>query len=207
MVAFFVSSFTFCGFAESSQQKLETELPEDTRFLLDEYSKYKISPTNPAVLKHEGLMQILGTLQSDHPDLIKIEKLGESVEGRSINVVTVGEGPKKLSPWSQMHGDEPTATSALLDIMEYITENQSHPFVKETLSHTTLLMIIMLNPDGAEKLNRRNAMDIDINRDARFQQTPEGRILKKPRIDLTPILDLISTTMTQERWWVTQKKF
>ena len=75
VVAVFVSSFALSGFTDSSPQKLETELPEDTRFLWDEYAKCKISPTNPAMLKHEGLMKILGTLQSDHPDIIKIEKL------------------------------------------------------------------------------------------------------------------------------------
>ena len=33
----------------------------------------------------------------------------------------------------------------------------------------------MLNPDGAERFQRRNAQGIDINRDALRLQTPEGR--------------------------------
>ena len=33
----------------------------------------------------------------------------------------------------------------------------------------------MLNPDGAERFQRRNAQSIDINRDALRLQTPEGR--------------------------------
>lgn len=35
----------------------------------------------------------------------------------------------------------------------------------------------MLNPDGAENFSRRNAMQIDINRDANRLETPEGKIL------------------------------
>jgi hypothetical protein len=39
----------------------------------------------------------------------------------------------------------------------------------------------MLNPDGAERFQRRNAQGIDVNRDALRLQTPEGRILKEVR--------------------------
>jgi hypothetical protein len=42
----------------------------------------------------------------------QIEKVGESFEGRSIQMIKVGNGKKKVLLWSQMHGDEPTATMA-----------------------------------------------------------------------------------------------
>jgi hypothetical protein len=44
----------------------------------------------------------------------------------------------------------------------------------------------MLNPDGAERHQRRNAQSIDINRDALRLQTPEGRVLKALRDKLNP---------------------
>jgi hypothetical protein len=44
----------------------------------------------------------------------------------------------------------------------------------------------MLNPDGAERFQRRNAQSIDINRDALRLQTPEGRALKSLRDRLNP---------------------
>ena len=44
----------------------------------------------------------------------------------------------------------------------------------------------MLNPDGAERFQRRNAQGIDINRDALRLQTPEGQILKALRDRLQP---------------------
>ncbi len=37
----------------------------------------------------------------------------------------------------------------------------------------------MVNPDGAELFQRRNIFEIDLNRDAVRQQTPEGRLLKE----------------------------
>ncbi|MCK5637753.1 MAG: peptidase M14, partial [Flavobacteriaceae bacterium] len=42
----------------------------------------------------------------------------------------------------------------------------------------------MLNPDGAEKFTRRNAIGIDINRDAVRLQSPESKILKSARDSL-----------------------
>jgi hypothetical protein len=44
----------------------------------------------------------------------------------------------------------------------------------------------MLNPDGAERYKRRNAYDIDINRDAKRLQTPEGKILKAMQERIKP---------------------
>jgi hypothetical protein len=44
----------------------------------------------------------------------------------------------------------------------------------------------MLNPDGAERLQRRNSQGIDINRDARKLQTAEGQILKKMKDKIHP---------------------
>ena len=80
--------------------------------------------------------------------------------------------------WSQMHGDEPTATAALFDVFEYLRRHGDDPVVRRILSALTLHAIPMLNPDGAERFQRRNAQSIDINRDALRLQTPEGRVLK-----------------------------
>jgi hypothetical protein len=44
----------------------------------------------------------------------------------------------------------------------------------------------MLNPDGAERWQRRNVQGIDINRDALLLQTPEGQLLKKLRDQWQP---------------------
>ena len=58
--------------------------------------------------------------------------------------------------------------------------------VRRILSRLTLHVVPMLNPDGAERFQRRNAQSIDINRDALRLQTPEGRALKALRDRLNP---------------------
>jgi hypothetical protein len=88
--------------------------------------------------------------------------------------------------WSQMHGDEPTATPALFDLLELLRVHREAPPVARLLDALTLTIVPMLNPDGAERFERRNAQSIDVNRDALRLQTPEGRALKALRDRLSP---------------------
>ena len=59
----------------------------------------------------------------------------------------------------------------------------------------------MLNPDGAERFQRRNAQSIDINRDALRLQTPEGRTLKAVRDRFQPRIGFNCTTRPGGRRW------
>jgi hypothetical protein len=100
----------------------------------------------------------------------------------------VGRGSKAVLLWSQMHGDEPTATSALFDLCQWITAHRQEPIVARLLDTLTLHIVPMLNPDGAERFQRRNAQGIDINRDALHLQTPEGQLLKALRDKVSPVI-------------------
>ncbi len=85
-----------------------------------------------------------------------------------------------------MHGDEPTATCALVDLLSHLVATRAEPATRQLLSRLTLLVLPMLNPDGAARNDRRNAQGIDINRDAVELQTPEGRFLKAVRDRYAP---------------------
>jgi hypothetical protein len=85
-----------------------------------------------------------------------------------------------------MHGDESTATMALADIIRFFHDWPDHPLAKRIAAGATIHMIPMLNPDGAERFRRRNAQGIDVNRDARRLQTPEGQLLKRIDDELQP---------------------
>jgi hypothetical protein len=142
----------------------------------------------PALVRHPHVEARLRHLQASTPDLFQVEEVGRSVEGRSLNLVRFGGGPRHVLLWSQMHGDEPTATTALFGLFEYVRRHRAHPRVARLLSALTLHAVPMLNPDGAERFQRRNAQGIDINRDALALQTPEGRALKALKDRLQPAL-------------------
>jgi hypothetical protein len=123
-----------------------------------------------------------------YPGKIQLEKIGRSFEGRPIHMLTLGRGSRTVLLWSQMHGDEPSATPALLDIAHFLLSRAGEPEAAAILDDLRLVMIPMLNPDGAEIYERRNIQAIDINRDALHLATPEGRILKKIRDEHEPML-------------------
>lgn len=118
----------------------------------------------------------------------EIKQAGESFEARPIHCVKTGTGPRKILLWSQMHGDEPTATMAIFDILNFLDgKNDGFDEARHLiLSETSLYFVPMLNPDGAERYQRRNAQNIDINRDALHLQAPESRILKELQQTLQP---------------------
>jgi hypothetical protein len=142
----------------------------------------------PALLDHAALLPRLDAAVKEGAGLYLKEEIGRSLEGRSINHLWFGSGPTHVLLWSQMHGDESTATSALLDILHILAQHRSDPPVLRLLSQLTIHIVPMLNPDGAERYQRRNAQGLDINRDALLLQTPEGRILKALRDRLQPAL-------------------
>ena len=145
-----------------------------------------VSPQAPPLMTHDEVVRRLQAVVAGAPDLFSIEQIGASIEGRSINHLRVGSGPMPILLWSQMHGDEPTATAALFDVYEYLARHRDEPPVRRILSQLSLHFVPMLNPDGAERFQRRNAQGIDVNRDALRLQTPEGRALKALRDRLEP---------------------
>ncbi len=118
--------------------------------------------------------------------IFRIELVGESGEGRPLRTISFGHGPVSVFLWSQMHGDESTASMSLADIYHLVATRPDHPLVRTILEGATVHTLPMLNPDGAQRFQRRNAQGIDINRDARRLTTPEGKVLKAVRDRVDP---------------------
>jgi len=148
----------------------------------------RFTSTAAPCLRHTELMETLQAFVDRYPGQATLAEVGQSFLGRSIQMMTIGEGPMKVLLWSQMHGNEPSATPALVDIAHYLLGHADEPGPRAILDNLTLLMIPMLNPDGTELYVRRNAQAIDINRDALNLTTPEGRALKAVRDQHEPML-------------------
>ena len=145
--------------------------------------------TTPApCLRPADLTAQLQSLAEAYPGSIQLEEIGQSIQGRPIHMITLGNGPHTVLLWSQMHGDEPSATPALLDIAHFLLSRANEPEAAAILDDLTLLMIPMLNPDGSQIYERRNQQAIDINRDGLQLTTPEGQILKRIRDESEPML-------------------
>lgn len=157
----------------------------DIQKFYESYAFYKNAGFSKARFKHKDIIKNINKLKKNK--MFEIKKLGSSVEGRNIFMITIGQGKTDVLLWSQMHGDEPTATMALFDLFNFFAADDNfNAYRKNIFSKLTLHFIPMLNPDGAEKFQRRNALNIDLNRDAIRLQSPEAKILKAVRDSLKP---------------------
>ena len=116
----------------------------------------------------------------------RVREIGRSAEGRPLRHVAWGEGGKRVLLWSQMHGDESTASMALADLFRFLGGHPDHPVVRRLRQGTTLHFLPVMNPDGAARFQRRNAQGIDVNRDARALASPEARALHALREQMKP---------------------
>ena len=139
------------------------------------------------LVRHAQVVAWLQRLQERAPELFRVEEAGRSVEGRVIPHVTSARGPSHVLLWSQMHGDEPTATTALFELFEYLRRYREEPRVQGcSAPHPAR---------GAHaQPGRRRALSATQRAGDRHQprradlQTPEGRTLKALRDRLQPSL-------------------
>ncbi|KUJ84522.1 peptidase M14 [Microbulbifer flavimaris] len=139
------------------------------------YLDYKVPGLDKAVIRQGDILPLVQELRKS--PLLRVEEIAHSYEGRPIVSIAIGQGDTRVMMWSQMHGDEPTATPALFDFLAYITAPEQAKWREGWMDDLTLVMVPMLNPDGAERNTRHNAQSFDVNRDAKALQSPEGRAL------------------------------
>ncbi|WP_257666035.1 M14 family zinc carboxypeptidase [Parapedobacter tibetensis] len=149
----------------------------DTAMLEKAFETYREPSIVHRRFKHADIEPLI--LKRKEGNAFDVTQLGISVLKKPIYQLKYGVGPKKVMLWSQMHGNEPTATMALMDLFNFLeAQDDGMDSVRNLLrEQTSLYFIPMLNPDGADDYTRRNAMDIDVNRDARAGATVEGDIL------------------------------
>jgi hypothetical protein len=160
----------------------QPKLPDFSKQLFDIHEQIKEQSLTKRRFKHKDIVPLIEKLP------FWVEKIGKSFEERDIYQIKMGSGKTKVLLWSQMHGDEATATMALFDIFNFfqIKNDGFDSLRNKILENCTLYYVPMLNPDGAERFQRRTATDIDMNRDALRFQTPEGAILKKLQEEIKP---------------------
>jgi len=154
------------------------------RELFDKYENFKMSAITSRRFSQADMLKWLDPLRDQK--LFVMTPVGRSAEGRTISMLKLGAGKTTVLLWSQMHGDESTATMAIMDMLKFFSQQPDHIITQSILDKLNLLIIPMLNPDGAERFQRRTAQSIDMNRDALALRTPEARILKETRDTYRP---------------------
>ncbi len=149
------------------------------------HQTYRDNSFTNRFINHAGLQSRISQLKAS--GIFKVEQIGSSAQSRAIHCLSIGKGKTAILLWSQMHGDEPTATLAMLDLFNFFAADDEHNSLRQQiLDNCTLHFVPMLNPDGADVFTRRNAQGIDINRDFLAEQSPEARILKQIQQRIKP---------------------
>lgn len=145
--------------------------------LYNTYENYKEKSLTNRRIKNKDIIPLIQSLR-DYPNFT-VKKIGESFQKREINLIKFGNGKVKVFLWSQMHGDESTATMALFDLFNFLKSNDEtfKNYREKFLNELQIYFLPMVNPDGAEIFQRRNILQIDLNRDAAKMVSPESRIL------------------------------
>ncbi|HEU5185081.1 MAG TPA: M14 family zinc carboxypeptidase [Gemmatimonadaceae bacterium] len=173
-----------CAQATPTPDNSAMPIGDATRHGLRAAEQHRVATIASRRFTHEEFWRAVQPSLSS--DALRTAEIGRSLHGREIRSVTFGNGSTTVLLWSQMHGDEATATMALADIFRFLAEARGDPVRERLRERLTIVFVPMLNPDGAELFQRENAVGIDINRDARQLATPEGRALKALRDRIRP---------------------
>ncbi|MCP4248129.1 MAG: murein peptide amidase A [bacterium] len=93
-----------------------------------------------------------------HGDVFRAIPIGESVESRIVEAVrTPGPPPHRLI-FGGFHGDEPKGVDLARRLWEYVEQGDG------ATPQRGLVVVPLVNPDGYERRNRRNARGVDLNR-------------------------------------------
>jgi predicted deacylase len=154
--------------------------------LFSEYDSFRVPSFKTRRFTSEEYHAILDAIVASSSGKITVRPAGFSFEKRPIRLLSVGTGSTSVLLWSQMHGDESTATMATADILQYLAKTPNEEATRVMMSRLSIHFLPMLNPDGAARFQRRTAQNIDMNRDALALATPEARILKELQHELRP---------------------
>lgn len=139
----------------------------------------------------EELYEEVNSFAKNHPELVSLEELGKSVEGRPIYLLRFGFAKSPSKPKALIaggiHAEEFIGVAVGMETArELIQKSETAPAVKELLTQIEIDLIPVQNPDGynrvyetngkgGEKGMRKNANGVDLNRN--FPVVPGAKSL------------------------------
>jgi carboxypeptidase T len=101
----------------------------------------------------QTLEQELKTLAASRPEIVELQEIGRSVEGRTIWALRIGErkgNARKLLFMGCHHAREWIAVEVPFLLADHLVKNASQDPVKQWLSQGEIWVAPMVNPDGHE---------------------------------------------------------
>lgn len=140
-------------------------------------------------------------------DKVQIEVIGKSVEGREIPAALLSEDKvfglhRAVKPvvmiFAAQHGNEPSGKEAALVLIRELATGSQQGVLREI----DVIIVPLVNPDGAAKDTRRNANDMDLNRNHVILSEPESLALHTLFLKWMPevVLDIHESDCMSDHW-------
>jgi len=152
--------------------------------------------------------QMMGYLKPlvDSSSKVKMESIGTSVSGKSIpalffsqDAVFASQREKKplVLIICEQHGNEPSSKEAAMILARGLLNEDAG-----LLDNMDLILVPQVNPDGSDAGTRRNANDMDLNRNHVILSEPESYAVHQLFLDWMPevTLDVHEYNAVLESW-------
>lgn len=152
--------------------------------------------------------QMMAFLQPlvDSSSKVKMQSIGTSVSGKSIpalffsqDSVFASQRDKKpvVLIICEQHGDEPSSKEAAMIVARRLLNQDAG-----LLENMDLILVPQVNPDGSDAGTRRNANDMDLNRNHVILSEPESNAVHQLFLDWMPevTLDVHEYNAVLENW-------
>src|SRR5690349_12121452 len=132
-------------------------------------------------LDFESLTAQLVAWRDAHPDLVRLQSLAKTPEGRDLWLLTIGKDPDRVRPtaWvdGNMHASELAGSSVALAIAEDVLRAHTDPAsldlpaaVVERVRATRFFVLPRMSPDGAECVLKTGRYVRSVPRDERVER-------------------------------------
>lgn len=126
---------------------------------------------------------------------IAVEVIGESVNRNPIRLVRLGEPVASAGTRAAVlligsqHGNEPAGREAILRFVAHVAHSPDG-HLRDLLRRWPVVAVPTANPDGIDTDRRRNANNVDLNRDHVTRAQPETRALHSVLAKARPLVVL-----------------
>ncbi len=130
---------------------------------------------------YNEIIYLMDSIANAHPDIVKLDTIGYSVQGRLLLAAKVSDNPDIKEDEAEVrivgchHGNEWPSAEIPLFLLAYLTENYGQdPYITNLVDNREIWIMPMLNPDGHEAQTRYNANGIDLNRNYGYMWNADG---------------------------------
>ncbi len=177
--------FCFTLSAQKQSDKMTLKFFGEPNFQINTPTNLK--PFEKGLCTYAEVMDFLQTKVKAHPEMVRMEILGKTPNGKEIPILYFGDGKnsKKIKAWLQggIHGNEPAGTEGLFMLINHLLETPEGSLLLQKLD---IAMLPVANVDGYIAQKRTSADGFDLNRDQTKFADPVSPVIKKAFIDWHP---------------------